>query len=168
MMPWPRRMSRVRWLAAARKTSGALRVGVLLQEVVLDLPDHVEAETVGQLHLLQGVVDEPELAALVPGARELVFVEEAELHEAATASSVFGVCQRRRRSRRPPARRRILHLPRATTGPVPESGGIPSSREPGRTASSTGLRTALLWAPWSAVDRMLAFRRGQVDVRLPR
>ena len=46
----------VRWLAAARKTSGAEEWRVLLEEVVLDLPDVLEAELVGELDLLERVL----------------------------------------------------------------------------------------------------------------
>ena len=79
-MPWPRRMFLVRWLPAARNTSGARRVRVLLEEVVLDLPHGVEAELVGQLDLVEGVLDELPLGVLGPGPRQLVLVEDAELH----------------------------------------------------------------------------------------
>jgi len=49
-------------------------VGVLLEEVVLDLPRVVDAEPVGQLDLAEGVLEELELAAFRPRARELVLV----------------------------------------------------------------------------------------------
>ena len=65
-MPWPRRMPLVRWLAAARNTSGAERVRVLLEEVVLDLPDVVDAEPVGQLDLVERVLEQLVLAVLGP------------------------------------------------------------------------------------------------------
>ncbi len=58
MMPWPRRMFFVRWLHAARKISGARGVGVLLEEVVLDLPHVLDAELVGELDLIERVLDE--------------------------------------------------------------------------------------------------------------
>ena len=40
---------------------------VLLEEVVLDLPDDVEAEPVGELDLVERVLDQLELAALSHG-----------------------------------------------------------------------------------------------------
>ncbi len=55
-------------------------MGVLLQEVVLDLPDVLHAEPVGQFDLFEGVGDELLLAGGAPGAGELVLVEDAELH----------------------------------------------------------------------------------------
>ena len=60
---------------------GRRRVAVLLEEVVLDLPDVVVAETVGQLDLLERVLEEPVLAVLAPRPRQLVLVEDPELHE---------------------------------------------------------------------------------------
>ena len=65
---------------------GSAGVRVLLKEVVLDLPDVVEAETVGDLDLLQRVVEQLLLGALVPGARELVLVEQPESHVASSWS----------------------------------------------------------------------------------
>ena len=61
---------------------GRGRVAVLLEEVVLDLPHVVEAEAVGQLHLVERVLEELVLVVGVPGAGELVLVEEAEAHRA--------------------------------------------------------------------------------------
>ena len=58
------------------------RVRVLLQEVVLDLPDVVDPEPVGQLHLLESVGQQPALVGLARGAGELVLVEEAKPHAA--------------------------------------------------------------------------------------
>ena len=63
---------------------GRRRVAVLLEEVVLDLPHVVDAERVGELDLLERVLDELVLGAFVPGPRKLVLVEDAELHAAST------------------------------------------------------------------------------------
>jgi hypothetical protein len=57
-------------------------VAVLLEEVVLDLPGEVVPQPIGQLDLREGLLEEVVLAALVPGARKLVLVEDAELHRA--------------------------------------------------------------------------------------
>ena len=81
-MPWPSRMFLVRCDAAPRKTSGDRRVGVLLQEVVLDLPGVVVAEPVGQLHLRERVLIELAFVVRPPWARKLQLVEDAELHVA--------------------------------------------------------------------------------------
>jgi hypothetical protein len=48
--------------------------------MVLDLPEVVEAQPVGQLHLLQRVSQQPPLVAGLPGAGELVLVEDPESH----------------------------------------------------------------------------------------
>src|SRR5439155_3568166 len=56
------------------------RVAVLLEEVVLDLPAVLDAELVGELALLQRVLQQRVLGVLVPRTRELVLVEQAELH----------------------------------------------------------------------------------------
>jgi hypothetical protein len=59
---------------------GRRGVRVLLEEVVLHLPRVLDPEAVGQLDLLERVLDEAELAVGSPGARQLVLVEDAELH----------------------------------------------------------------------------------------
>ena len=79
-MPWPRRMRLVRCEQAARNTSGRRGVRVLLEEVVLDLPGVVDAEPVGQLHLVERLLEQPELGALEPWPRQLMLVEDTELH----------------------------------------------------------------------------------------
>jgi hypothetical protein len=55
-------------------------VRILLEEVVLDLPRVVDAKPVGQLDLAERVLEELELAAFRPRARELVLVKDAEAH----------------------------------------------------------------------------------------
>ena len=47
---------------------------------MLDLPSVVVAQPVGQLDLAQGILIEPVLVALFPGARQLQLVEDSELH----------------------------------------------------------------------------------------
>ena len=70
----------VRWLARGEEHLGRGGVRVLLEEVVLDLPHVLDAELVGELDLVERVLDELVLASLVPGPAELVLVEDAELH----------------------------------------------------------------------------------------
>src|SRR5687768_15303173 len=55
-------------------------VRILLQEVMLDLPDAVEAGTLRHHYLLQRVLQQAPLGVLAPGPRKLVLVEEAEPH----------------------------------------------------------------------------------------
>ncbi len=59
---------------------GRRRVRVLLEEVVLDLPHVLDAEAVGQLDLVERVLDQRRSLSLVPRSRQLVLVEDAELH----------------------------------------------------------------------------------------
>ncbi len=59
---------------------GRRGVAVLLEEVVLDLPHVLDAEPVGELDLLERVLDQGLLARGVPRAAHLMLVEDAELH----------------------------------------------------------------------------------------
>ena len=59
---------------------GRRRVAVLLEEVVLDLPHVVDAEPVGELDLVERVLEQPVLVAVAPRPGQLVLVEDAELH----------------------------------------------------------------------------------------
>jgi hypothetical protein len=47
---------------------------------MLDLPGIVEAEIVGQFHLLKRLMKEIALVALVPGPRQLQLVEHSKAH----------------------------------------------------------------------------------------
>src|SRR5262249_55852413 len=62
------------------KHFGCRRVRILLEKVVLDLPGEVVAKPVGELDLVERVLVELELALRRPRARQLQFVEYAELH----------------------------------------------------------------------------------------
>src|SRR5215813_12747889 len=99
-MPWPSRICLVRWGAAARNFRRG-GVGVLLEEVMLDLPRVVDAEPVAQLGLVEGVLEQLELATLVPGPRELVLIEDAEAHVSSSGSLELSRCLSGRA--RPPA-----------------------------------------------------------------
>jgi hypothetical protein len=65
---------------SAEEQLGCRRMGVHLEEVVLDLPREVEAQTVGQLDLVEGLLQQFVLALGVPRARQLVLEEDPELH----------------------------------------------------------------------------------------
>ena len=56
------------------------RMGILLEEVVLDFPRVVVAQPVRQFDLRQRVLVQPLLVARPPGARKLQFIEDAEFH----------------------------------------------------------------------------------------
>src|SRR5207302_10983230 len=70
--------------AGGEEDLGGRGVRVFLEEMVLDLPDVVDAEPVGQLDLIERIVIEPPLGVVIPGGagrlRQLVFVEQAEFH----------------------------------------------------------------------------------------
>ena len=66
---------------------GRGRVRVLLEEVVLDLPHVVDADLVGELDLLDRVLEELLLAARRPGPRMLQLQEDAELHRSLRSGS---------------------------------------------------------------------------------
>src|SRR6185436_20382888 len=59
---------------------GRRGVRILLEKVVLDLPRVVDAEAVGQLDLAQCILEQLKLRALAPGPRQLMLVEDPELH----------------------------------------------------------------------------------------
>ena len=64
-------------------------MGVLVEEVVLHLPGVVEAEPIGQRHLVQRLMEQRVLVALVPGPRQLQLVENSEAHFIPFASIVI-------------------------------------------------------------------------------
>ena len=66
--------------ARGEEELGRGAVGILLEEVVLHRPHLVEAQLVGQLHLLQRVVVDGALRLPRPRAGHRQLVEEAELH----------------------------------------------------------------------------------------
>src|SRR5258708_8216348 len=63
---------------------------VFLEEMVLDLPDVIEAEPVGELDLIERVLIKPALGIVIPRTagelRQLVFVEQTEFHWRLTLS----------------------------------------------------------------------------------
>ncbi len=68
---------------------GRRRVRVLVEEVVLDLPRVVEAEPVGELDLLERLVEESMLVPGVPGLRQLELVENAKSHRSVLARVIL-------------------------------------------------------------------------------
>ncbi len=57
---------------------------VLFQEVVLDLPDVVDAEFVAEFDLCERFLVQPAFRILAPGLWQLVFVKHAEFHRASS------------------------------------------------------------------------------------
>jgi hypothetical protein len=55
-------------------------VAVLLEEVVLDLPDVLDPQGVSELDLVERVLDETVLTVVAPRSSHLVLVEDSESH----------------------------------------------------------------------------------------
>ena len=55
-------------------------MAVLLEEVVFDLPRVLDAEPIGELDLLECIVDQASIGVVLPRPPDLVLVEDAELH----------------------------------------------------------------------------------------
>jgi hypothetical protein len=71
--------------AGALRTSrqehlGRRGVGILLQEVVLNLPDVVNAEPIREFHLRNRILNQSALGILIPGLWQLVLIEQPEFH----------------------------------------------------------------------------------------
>ena len=56
-------------------------VAVFLEEVVLDLPGVVVAELVGELDLVERLLEQHVLGVVVPRPRQLQLVEDSEFHD---------------------------------------------------------------------------------------
>ena len=69
--------------AGGEEDLGRRRVRILFEEMVLDLPDIVDAEPVGELDLIERLLIEPQLRILGPGLRQLMLVEKSEFHRGA-------------------------------------------------------------------------------------
>src|SRR6516164_2134423 len=65
-------------------------MGVFLEEMVLDLPGEVDAELVGELNLVERLLEESEFVAVVPRPRDLVLIKDAEFHGLAFRRSAGG------------------------------------------------------------------------------
>jgi hypothetical protein len=64
------------------KQLGRRAVRIFLEEMVFDRPDMLEAQRIGELHLLEAVVVNRTLLLGRPGTRDRDLVEQAELHVA--------------------------------------------------------------------------------------
>src|SRR5205085_11290139 len=63
-----------------QKDFGRRRMAVFVEKVMLDLPGVVEAEPVGENHLVQRFVEQPLLIARLPRTGKLKLVKYAESH----------------------------------------------------------------------------------------
>src|SRR6516165_9642769 len=71
----------LRTLRARReKHLGGRRVRIFLEKMVLDLPGIIDAEAVGELHLIERLLVNAVLVTRLPGPRNLMFVKNAEFH----------------------------------------------------------------------------------------
>jgi hypothetical protein len=66
--------------AGGEKDLGRGGMGVFLQEVMLDLPGMIDAKPVGQFDLVERILEQLQFVAFVPRPRQLVLVENPELH----------------------------------------------------------------------------------------
>ena len=98
-MPWPRRMLRRPLARRAEEHLRCRRVAVLLEEVVLHLPRVVVAEAVGELDLVEGVVEQCVLVVRAPRLGQLQLVEDPELHAATPSMRPVGPPEPRARAR---------------------------------------------------------------------
>ena len=94
--PWPSRMRFVRCETAREEHLGRRGVRELGEEVVLDLPDGVVAELVGEHDLLERLVVAAVLAALVVRLRHLELVEQVEFHRRTVCDVRAVPCKPRR------------------------------------------------------------------------
>src|SRR5262249_26956268 len=148
--------------AGGEEDLGRRRVRVLLEEVVLDLPGVVEPEAIGELDLVERLADETRLAVLVPGSRELVLVEDAELHARVASSADRSVAPQR--GSRCGVRTVDPALP-----PAPPSAKRPAMpRGPGpvwavhRLLIATAMAGALVYALWELREYVHGGGRGSL------
>ncbi len=64
---------------------------IFLEEVMLDFPGVVDAEFVGELDLIERILEQLQLIALFPGTRQLMLIEDAELHGVLLVNSCSSV-----------------------------------------------------------------------------
>jgi hypothetical protein len=63
---------------------------IFLEKVMLDFPHVVDAESVGELDLIERVLKQFQFPARRPGARQLMLIEGAEFHDAGIL--LLGIC----------------------------------------------------------------------------
>src|SRR2546423_9605806 len=137
--------------ALARRSQEHLRrarVRVLLEEVVLDLPDVIEAERVGQLDLFEGVPQQLFLGPGGPRPGQLVLVEQSEPHGAPSDRLAPTLSSGRITG---PASRAGRHAAGAPSASTPHSWRQPLGTRPGATTSA--------WSMASSTGRVASWRR---------
>jgi hypothetical protein len=53
--------------------------------MMLDLPDVVDPQTIGELDLVERLLIKPQLSLLAPGLRQLLLLEQAEFHRSVSS-----------------------------------------------------------------------------------
>jgi len=66
--------------AGGEEHLGRRGVRILLEEVVLDLPDVVDPQAIGELDLVERLLIKTQLGILAPRLRQLVLVKQSEFH----------------------------------------------------------------------------------------
>src|SRR5438045_9225417 len=64
-------------------------VRIFFEKMMFDFPCVIDAELVGELDLIERLLKKPELVALVPRPRKLMFVENPEFHWASRRGSLL-------------------------------------------------------------------------------
>src|SRR5439155_5978786 len=160
----------LRPLAGGRKEHlGGARVRVLLEEVVLDLPDVVDPDLVRELDLLERVGQELLLGALGPRARQLVLVEDPESHgvaplEVRSGMSRSGGARSNSGRRVPSGRRRAIEAIPSATIRRPSSSTARSSSSSRRRRSGRMLSAI---TPVQAPHMNFAARKGSTGRATP-
>src|ERR1019366_1620101 len=70
--------------ARREENLGSRRVRILLEKMMLDFPGVVDAEPVCEFDLIERLLKQPDLVALVPRPRQLMLVENPEFHGRST------------------------------------------------------------------------------------
>ena len=148
--------------AGGQEHLGRRAVRVLLEEVMLDGPHGVEAELVGQTHLLEGVLVDGTLDAVGKGTRDRQLEEETELHAgAATLASPGRQRQGRAAEGRLDGHRRAGRKPPAV---ISEEESVMSQMALPKVAAPTALHRAESDLPFVTFFEGLDFQLLQASV----
>jgi hypothetical protein len=66
--------------AGSEKHPGRRGMRILLEKMMLDFPDVVDAQPIGQFDLVERLLVKPQLGLFAPGLRQLMLVEQSEFH----------------------------------------------------------------------------------------
>ena len=74
---------------SGQKNLGRRRMRVFFEKVMLDFPHVVDAELVGELDLIERILKQLQLRALLPRTRQLMLIKSSQLHLAISLPSDF-------------------------------------------------------------------------------